>query len=186
MSASGTANAYARALFDLASLAGSVDDTDVALGSVVAAVRSDLELREALTDTSVPVEAKRAVLRDIFGPSATPEALSIVTLMVERGLASSIADVARLFGEIAQSERGIIAAEVTTAVPLDDALRASLSAKLAASLGRPVTLRERVDSSIVGGIVIRVAGRVLDGSVASQLNSVRRALATTPGGGAEK
>jgi F-type H+-transporting ATPase subunit delta len=112
----------------------------------------------------------------------TPEALAVVTLLVERDLAALLPDVARLYGEIAEAERGIIAAEVTTAVPLDDALRASLTDKLAASLGRPVALRERVDASIVGGVVIKVAGRVLDGSVASQLEGVRRALATEPGG----
>ena len=50
------------------------------------------------------------------------------------------------YAAIAEAERGIIVAEVTTAVPLDYALRASVTDKLAASLGRPVSLRERVDS----------------------------------------
>lgn len=181
---SNDAAAYARALFELASLAGSVDATDVSMASVVAAMRGELQLREALTDTSVPVEAKRAILRDIFGEHVTPEALAIVTLLAERGMAELLGDVARLYGEVAEAERGIVAADVTTAVPLDDALRASLTDKLAASLGRPVSLREHVDGSIVGGVVIKVAGRVLDGSVASQLDGVRRALATNPGGGA--
>jgi F-type H+-transporting ATPase subunit delta len=181
MRTSDVASAYARTLFELATLADSVDATDVSLAAVVASVRGELDLREALTDTSVPVEAKRAILRDIFGESVTPEALAVVTLLVERDLTDALADVARLYGEIAASERGIVAASVTTAVPLDDALRASLTDKLAASLGRPVSLRETVDPSILGGVVIKVAGRVLDGSVASQLESVRRTLATTSG-----
>jgi F-type H+-transporting ATPase subunit delta len=179
---SSDAAAYARVLFELASLADSVDATDVSMGAVVAAVRGELQLREALTDTSVPVEAKRAVLRDIFGDSVTPEALAIVTVLVERGHTAQLSDVARLYSEVAEAERGIVAADVTTAVPLDDALRASLTDKLAASLGRPVSLREHVDGSILGGVVIKVAGRVLDGSVASQLDGVRRALATDQGG----
>lgn len=182
MRTSDVASAYARTLFELATLADAVDATDVSLGSVVAAVRGELELREALTDTSVPVEAKRAVLRDIFGASVTAEALAIVTVLVERGQTALLSDVARAYGEIAEKERGIVAVSVTTAVALDDALRASLTEKLAASLGRPVSLRETVDESILGGVVIKVAGRVLDGSVASQLDSVRRALATTSGG----
>jgi len=182
MRTSDVASAYARTLFELATLAGSVDETDVSLSTVVAAVRGELELREALTDTSVPVEAKRAVLREIFGASVTAETLAIVTLLVERGHTALLSDVARSYGEVAEKERGIVAVSVTTAVPLDDALRASLTEKLAASLGRPVSLRETVDGSIVGGVVIKVAGRVLDGSVASQLDSVRRALATTSGG----
>jgi F-type H+-transporting ATPase subunit delta len=182
MPSNDTASAYARALFDLASLTDSVDATDVSLAAVVSTIRGELDLREALTDTSVPVEAKRAVLREIFGADVTPEALAIVTVLVERGLADLLGDVARIYSEVAEAERDIVAADVTTAVPLDDALRASLTAKLAASLGRPVSLREHVDASIVGGVVINVAGRVLDGSVASQLEGVRRALATDPGG----
>jgi F-type H+-transporting ATPase subunit delta len=182
MPSNDTTSAYARSLFELASLSDSVDAAGVSLSSVVAAVRGRLDLREALTDTSVPVEAKRAILRDIFGSTVTPEALAIVTVLVERDLAPLLDDVARLFGEIAEAERGIVVADVTTAVPLDDALRALLTDKLVASLGRPVSLRENVDPAIVGGVVIKVAGRVLDGSVASQLESVRRTLATNPGG----
>jgi F-type H+-transporting ATPase subunit delta len=176
------ARAYARSLFELASLADSVDATGVAMRSVVAATRGEIELREALTDASVPPEAKRAVLRDIFGAHVTPEALAMVTLLVERGHTSLLGDVERMFGEIAEAERGIVVADVTTAVPLDAALRALVSGRLAASLGHPVTLRERVDPEIVGGVVIQVAGRVLDGSIASQLEGVRIVLATTSGG----
>ena len=73
-------------------------------------------------------------------------------------------------------------AEVTTAIPLDDALRAAVTGRLAASLGRPVVLREQVDASILGGIRIKVAGRVLDGSVSTQLESVRQALKSATGG----
>jgi F-type H+-transporting ATPase subunit delta len=182
MRTSDVAEAYARTLFELASLTDSVDATDASLSSVADAVRGELDLREALTDTSVPAEAKRAILRDIFGASVTPEALAIVTLLAERDHVSALGDVSRAYGAIAESERGIVAASVTTAVPLDDALRVSLTEKLAASLGRPVSLRETVDASILGGVIIKVAGRVLDGSVASQLESVRRTLATTSGG----
>ena len=182
MTTSDVASAYARTLFELATLADSVDATDESLTAMLSAVRGDIDLREALTDTSVPVEAKRAVLREIFGPSVTAEALAIVTLLVDRGNAAVLGDVTREFSAVAEAERGIIVATVTTAVPLDDAIRASLTDKLAAALGHPVSLRETVDASILGGIVIKVAGRVLDGSVASQLDSVRRTLATVSGG----
>jgi F-type H+-transporting ATPase subunit delta len=182
MGTSDVAEAYARALFELATLADSVDATDASLGELVRGVRGHLDLRTALVDTSVPADAKREVLREIFGESVTPEALAVVTTMVERGLTDLLADLARVFGEIAETERGIVVAEVTTAIPLDDALRASLTDKLAASLGRPVSLRERVDETILGGVVIKVAGRVLDGSIASQLDGMRRALATAQGG----
>jgi F-type H+-transporting ATPase subunit delta len=183
MTTSDVARVYARTLFDLATAADSVDATDEGIRAVVEAVRGHIDLRQALTDTQVPVEKKRDVLREIFGEQVTPEALSIVTLAVDRGHTDSLGDIARIFGEIAEEERGIVVADVTTAVELDDATRASIKDKLSASLGRPVALRERVDASIVGGAIIKVAGRVLDGSVASQLDAMRIRLATTQQGG---
>ncbi|MDO8963377.1 MAG: ATP synthase F1 subunit delta [Coriobacteriia bacterium] len=177
------ATGYARALFGLATLSDSVDATDESFRAVVAAVRGSMDLREALTSTGLPVEKQREIVREIFGASVTPEALSMTTLLVERGHVALLGDVATAYRAIAEAERGIVVAEVTTAVPLDDALRASVSDKLTASLGRPVSLRETVDASIVGGIIIKVAGRVLDGSVSSQLEGMRQALATTPQGG---
>jgi F-type H+-transporting ATPase subunit delta len=179
MRAGEAASSYARALYDLAAVSDAIDATDEGLTAAAKAVRGSVDLRAALTDTSVPVEKKRDVLRDIFGAHTTPEVLAVVTLIVERGLAGSLSDVARAFRELAESERGVAIAEVTTAVPLDDALRAQIAARLEASLGRPVVLRETVDGSILAGIRITVAGRVLDGSVASQLEGVRRALVSS-------
>jgi F-type H+-transporting ATPase subunit delta len=183
MGTSDAAAGYARALFDLAVLADAVDATDEGLSAAAAAVRGSADLRSALTDTSVPAEKKRDVLRDIFGASVTPEVLAIVTVLAERGLVGSLTAVAGSFREIAESERGIVVAEVVTAIPLDGALRASVTDKLAASLGRPVVLRETVDATILGGIRIQVAGRVLDGSVSTQLEGVRQALTSAQGGG---
>ncbi|MHB1342242.1 MAG: ATP synthase F1 subunit delta [Coriobacteriia bacterium] len=174
---------YARVLFDLAALSDSVDAANDGLRGVVAAVRGNIDLREALSDTSIPAEKKRDVLRDIFAGEVSPETLSIVTLMVDRGLTDKLGDLARTFSEIAEVERGIVVVDVTTAIELNDALRASLSEKLSTALGRKVSLRESVDTSILGGIVIRVAGRVLDGSVTTQLGELRAALTTARQGG---
>lgn len=174
--------AYAEALFGLASAADVVDATDEGVKGVVAAIRIHPGLRDVLADEAVPREKKREVLRDVFGPAAEPEVVSIVTLAVERGLAGELGRLAERFAEIAETRRNVAVAEVVTAVPLTEKLRASIAAKLTKSLGRPVTLRERVDESIVGGIVVKVAGRLLDGSVGSQLKRARQTLSTQAGG----
>ncbi len=183
MTTSEIARTYARVLFDLADAADAVDAADAGLKTVVESVRGHIDLRNTLTDSQVPAEKKRDVLSGIFGERVSPEALTVVALAVDRGHADLLGDVSRIFGEIAEKERGIVVAQVTTAIALTDAMRASVTDKLAASLGRPVTLRERVDASILGGIIINVAGRVLDGSLASQLRAMRATLVTAPQGG---
>lgn len=183
MRTSETIETLSRVLFELATLADAVDAVDADLGAVTAAVRGNVDLRSALTDTSLPAEKKRDIMRGIFGEAVAPETLAIVTLMVERGLAEQIGELAAAFRETAEAERGIVVAEVTTAIELDDAMREKLINKISAAVGRPVSLRERVDGSVLGGVRINVAGRVLDGTVASQLGGVRQALSTVRQGG---
>jgi len=183
MRTSETAETLARVLFDLASLADDVQVVDEDLDGVVKAVRGHMDLRQALTDTSVPTETKRGILREIFGETVSPEALSIVTLMVERGMTDDLGALKRIYSEIAERESGVVVVSVTTAIPLDDTLRAMLTSKLSATTGHPVSLREQVDESIIGGIRISVAGKVLDGSVSTQLASIRTALSTARQGG---
>lgn len=174
--------AYARVLFDLANAADAVDAVDASMRSIVETVRENVELRDALTDTSVPADAKRAILGELFSGSA-PEAVAISTVVIERVGADGLNGLVTRFSEIAEKERGIVVAEVVTAVELTDASRASLVDKLSAAMGGPVSLREKVDASLIGGIRISIAGRVLDGSVASQLDAVRAALSNASQGG---
>jgi F-type H+-transporting ATPase subunit delta len=182
MSSSEGVETYARALFSLASLTDSVDRADEALSSIVAALRSHVGLRETLSDASVPAEARRAVIRELFA-EADPSASAIAGLAIDNGDVELLEKVSRRLGEIAEKERGIVVARVTTALPLDDASRAELSADLTRQLGHPVSLRETVDPSILGGIIINVAGKVIDGSVSARLDSARRALSTVQIGG---
>jgi F-type H+-transporting ATPase subunit delta len=183
MTTSETIATYARALFELATASDDVDGVDVGLRTVLETVRGNVELRDALASDSLTVEKKRAIMSDIFSAKVAPEAVAIVSLAVERGHAGALEQLAERYAEVAEKERGVVVAEVTTAIALNDALRASLVEKLTATLGRPVTLRERVDSSILGGIRINVAGRVLDGSLSSQLDAMRQTLATVSQGG---
>ncbi len=183
MTTSDVARVYARALFDLATVADSVDASDEGLRAVVAAVRGHIDLRQALVDTQVPAEKKRDVFATSSASSVSPEVLSIVTLAVDRGHTESLGDVSRIFGEIAEEERGIVVADVTTAVALDDATAgvgqqtSSLPLSAVPSLSASTWTPRSWAASI-----INVAGRVLDGSISSQLDSMRIRLATTPAG----
>lgn len=182
MTTSEVIRTYARVLFDLANAADAVDAADEGMRAVVEALSSSMELREVLSDSAIPGDKKREIMRDIF-TGVSPEVVSVATLVVERGVAASLGDIHRAFAEIAEAERGIVVAEVTTAIALTDSTRKLLIDKLTSALGRPVSLRERVDGSIIGGIRINVAGRVLDGSLLSQLDAMRATLSNALQGG---
>ncbi len=173
---------YARVLFDLASAVDAVDSVDASFRSIVETIRENVELRDALGDSSVPADAKRAILGELFA-GAAPEAVAVATIVIDRNGTDALNGVLSHFAEIAEAERGIVVAEVITAMELTDATRSSLVEKLSAAMGRPVSLREKVNPAIIGGIRISIAGRVLDGSIASQLDAVRSALSNASQGG---
>jgi len=183
MTTSEITRTYARVLFDLATAVDAVDAADAGLRTIVETVRGDVPLRDALSDAAIPADKKREIMRQLFAGVGSTEAVAIASVIVERGFVASLGDVLSTFAEIAEAERGIVVAEVTTAVPMAEDTRASLVQKLSATLGRPVSLREKVDSSIIGGIRINVGGRVLDGSLSAQLDAMRVALAKSSQGG---
>lgn len=183
MRTSGIADTYAGSLFELASLTDSVVDAEAQLGDVVRSIRGHGDLRDALADAGVPADKKRDILREIFGETVQPSVLAIVQVVVEAGHADELDNLATAFTELVEEKLGVVPAFVVTAVPLNDTLRTLIAEKLAASLDKRVVLRETVDPAILGGIVINVAGRVLDGSLLKQLNGVRQALATASSGG---
>jgi F-type H+-transporting ATPase subunit delta len=172
---------YASVLFDAADGAGAVDEVYAQLDAVLRLVRSHAPLRDAMSDDAVPGVRRAAVAREVFA-GLQPSLVSTIAIMVERddfGLFSSLVDA---FDETAEERRGVVAVDVTTAVDLSDALRESITAKLAADLGKDVVLRETVDPSIIGGIVISTHGHRIDASLASQLESARLVLSAHTGG----
>lgn len=177
-----TAEVYAKALYQGAAEAGAVDSVDESLRTVVSTIRAHNDLRWTLDDTFVPVEARRGILREVFA-GEQPLVVEVVAMMVEMDNMDVLGEVLRAFARIAEQERGIAVLEVTTAVPLSDQVRASLVERMTAQIGKSVALRERVDPSILGGVIINRSGRVLDASVSSQLTHARRTLSSAFTGG---
>ena len=73
--------------------------------------------------------------------------------------------------------------EVTTAMPLDDELRAIIIRKMTSELGKPVYLMEHVDPAIIGGLVLEVGDELRDASIRTQLENMRQTLTNPSVGG---
>src|SRR5579875_3681040 len=124
---------------------------------------------KALTSPAVPAAQKLAAI-DAELPDLQPPVRNLVQLLLR--------DIAAAYRELWHRARGIVTAQVTTAVPLSDAQRALLAERLGRYVGRQVELETNVDPSIMGGVVARVGDLLLDGSVRGRLEALRRRLAT--------
>lgn len=173
---------YATALFEAASAAGAVDVVAGQLGDVLATVRGHVQLRDALLGGAVPAENRAAIVREVFS-AMDPVLVSTLALMAERGEFDLSSSVSEAYARVSEERRDTVAVQVTTVVELTDGLREAITKKLSADFGRSVVLQEKVDASIIGGIVISAHGKRLDASMASQLEAARVTLSTAHTGG---
>ncbi|MCZ7663296.1 MAG: F0F1 ATP synthase subunit delta [Thermoleophilia bacterium] len=89
---------------------------------------------------------------------------------------TALVEAHRLFVERAEAEAGVVKVELTTAVPVPDAMRRSLEKSLETSLGKTVELTLTVDQDVLGGVKLRIGDRIADASVRHRLESLRARL----------
>ena len=110
--------------------------------------------------------------------TASPELLAVLTELVQRDQLDILPAIADAYRTRTEEDDEVVGVTVTTAVPLDDALRASLTERCERELGRKVFLIEHVDPSIIGGIVLEARGQRRDISVKTRLRAMRDNLAS--------
>lgn len=176
-SVSGVAGRYATALFELALEEGAID-----------AVAADLDMFNQALDASN--DLVRLVKSPVFSAEEQTRALAaVLDKLGIGGLARNFLLLAaknrRLFAVPAMigafrgllaRHRGETSASVTAAAKLTEAQAAALKQALKAALGKEVMLEERVDPSLLGGLVVKVGSRMVDTSLRTRLNSLRIAM----------
>lgn len=140
-------------------------------------VTSAPELRATLIDRGLANDRKQALLDGLLEDRAAAVTRRLLSALVlfPRGL--TLENGLDHYAGLAADVRSRSLATVTTAVPLDDAQQQRLTASLSAQLGRRVQLQTEVDPTVVGGVLVRVGGELIDGSTSSRLAQARRALA---------
>ena len=142
---------------------------------IVAAMRGNADLDAALKDPGYTPEQKATLARNVFA-DANPALVSVIALMAERDELDYLPRVADGIEERMKDELNIVVVDVTTAVELDDHLRDLIKKKAETELGKKAVLIERVDKSLLGGIVLSTKDERLDASLLTQVEKTREAL----------
>jgi len=175
--AGAAAKRYARAVFELAQ-----EDKDLAAWGRrverVAQALGDEETRRLLGNPSLPMEARIEALEAAAKGWDQP-AKNLAKLLVAAGRTGSAGDVADEYQRLVDEAEGRVQATATTAVELAAQDRNRLSRELASSLGREVRLDVKVDPSIIGGLVLQFGDSLIDASVATRLQQLRRRLSSS-------
>lgn len=171
------AGRYASALFDLASEAGTVTVVESDLEKLQDALAESAELRALIRNPEVSREKLGKVmsgLADYLGLAALTK--NFLGLLAENRRIADLPAMIRAFHAIAAAQRGEVTAEVASAHPLTDAQISALEQKLRAREGRTVKLKTSVDPDLLGGLVVTVGSKRIDGSIRTRLNSLAQAM----------
>ena len=177
--------AYATVMFDAAMQAGGQDavlEVRDQAERIIRIMRSNMDLSSSLQDGSYTPEQRSSLAKGAFA-DANPVLINVLAVMAEREDIALLSRVWESYGEQIERKLNVTVVDVTTVVPLDDHLREVITKKAEADLGTKVVLRESIDKSLIGGILMSAKGKRIDASVATQLETARNVLKDSTDGG---
>lgn len=174
---SDAARVYAEALFEAGKDKGKLDSLQSQLAQFVDAVDRNRDLQVFLFSPYLSSADKREGLeRSISG--AEPELINFLELLIEKHRMPEIFRIRRELDELWKKENRRLDVTVTSAVDLDQAVVEKIGAEVERQTGEQVELSSRVDDGILGGIVLQVGNMVLDASIRSRLEKLRKTVAS--------
>ena len=177
VSVAGLAGRYATALFELANETKSLE-----------AIAADLARLKALTDGSA--DLARLVRSPVFSREEQGRAMeailarlnvnaltkNFIGLLAQKRRLFALTGIVAAFNALLARQRGEMTAEVTSAQPLKPEQRTALMGTLKDAMTRNMRLTERVDPTLLGGLVVKVGSRQIDSSLKSKLVRLERAM----------
>jgi F-type H+-transporting ATPase subunit delta len=173
------ARVYAEALHRAAAEADRVAEIDRDLREFLESLAENRRALATLLNPQLPADSRNRIIAGMM-KGADPLASNAVMLLSGNGRLSMIADVVAAFAEMAARLERILDVEVTTAVPLDAAQTETIERQVEKATGLKARIDAHVDPSIIGGLVLRARGVLLDASVRRELDEIRRAMINTP------
>jgi F-type H+-transporting ATPase subunit delta len=171
------ARRYATALLEIGVETGKLDSLVDEMNNAAAAYDGSAELRASLADPLVPIAAKHAILSELAQRLGLSQASkNLLTMLLDRRRIQAIVPIAQRLKEMADEKRGLLRAEVLTAMPLPEEYFTQLQHQLERVTGRRIALDRKLDPTLICGVVARVGDTVYDGSLMSRLRQIKDSM----------
>jgi F-type H+-transporting ATPase subunit delta len=171
------ARRYARAVLEIGTEHKNLDQLGAELRALAGAMKVSPELVSSLTNPAIRRADRRKVIDALLQRvGASSHTKSLVYILLDGERLASLPSISREVDAMIEARSGKISAEVTSARPLEAAELAQITAALEQLSGKQVTITKREDPSLLGGVVAKLGDRVYDGSLRTQLRSLRDEL----------
>ncbi|HBI93413.1 MAG: F0F1 ATP synthase subunit delta [Terrisporobacter othiniensis] len=170
------ANRYAEALFQLSEDENITKEIYNELHNVVETVKNNKDLDNVLRSPLVAKIEKVKLIESLFNNKINNNLKNFLKILVEKGRISSLKSIELTFKQLLNDKNNIIEGTVISAIPLTDEKVKELEGKLSKKYNKNVTLENKVDQSILGGVLVRLGNTQIDGSVKTRLDNIKDQL----------
>lgn len=169
---------YANALADIALEQGAADAAAKQLADFGGAYETSPELRSVLASPAIAREAKQAVVEKIAARLGASKIIrNFLFVIIDHRRTVILPEIIERFQEVIRQRQGVAAAEVRSAVELNEAQKSAMAQVLARATGGRVETTYALDPTLLGGAIVRIGDTVYDGSLRHRLNEMRAKLA---------
>lgn len=170
------ANRYAEALFELSEEENITKEIYNELNNVVDIIKNNKDLDNVLKSPLVAKAEKVQLIETLFNTKINNNLKNFLKILVEKGRISSLKSIKLTFKELLNDKHNIIEGTVISAIALTDEKVKELEEKLSKKYNKNVTLENKVDESILGGVLVRLGNTQIDGSVKTRLDNIKDQL----------
>lgn len=174
------ARRYAQALFEIAQERNTIDEYEEELNFVVEEIAGSRDLNLAWVNQEMITDEKKNIIKQLFGERVSEIILNSLLVLIDKHRETILEDLVEIYKQFADVSRNIQDAEVLSAVELTDKDFKALEEKLSAMTGKNIRLTVKIDPSIIGGLVVRIGDKVIDGSVLKRLSVMKKHMKDAP------
>lgn len=167
---------YAKAIFDIAVSKDLVDKIESELQLIVDTLSENQQLKELISHPKITFDERKNIIESIFSSSLTEDTLNFVSVLLEKGREKFLPNVLEEYIYFSDSLKNVIRATVYSVVELDEVQMNLIRLRLAEKLSKSVILSNKIDASLIGGIYIKAADQIIDGSVKGKLNELKKLM----------
>lgn len=170
------ASRYAEALFQVGEELNTTIKLNDELNSVVAILKSNKEFYDILKSPLVAKGEKKDLIDKVFNNNLSNNLSNFLKIIIDKDRVSAIESVQKSFKELLNEKNNIIEGIAITAVAMNQEEIKQLESKLSRKYNKNVTLQNKVDKSVLGGVLVRLGNEEMDGTVKSRLAGMKNTL----------
>ena len=175
MSSTRAAIRYAKAILEIADSKKAASEVSADMALIASTITGNSELSSFIHNPLVITETKKDVVSEVFA-SVNAVTKSLFHLLLENKRFEILDGIAIEYNKLFDIMNDVEVAKVTTAIPMDAALEAKVSAKIATISNKKITIENIVDPAIIGGFILRIGDKQYNASIADRLQVLKREL----------